>query len=310
MSIAKLESDGLEVVLNYYGKNERIALDDYPEKYADLFREFCTFHLLAPHMPKKIKTNFSISQPMRDLITTMYTYEGQAAPMFDAPLRTIKSSNINTSNDRAVVSYSGGKDSLENLRYAKDNYGLENVLCIHETNLNRAVGSRERKSAIEQSKKIGFNLKVIELHNGASINGYKVMRSRDMFMVGVMMPYAIEFGASKIFIEGFGEVGNHEPFTGEEKNMKFFNKILKRMKLPVPIAWNNQTEIDAVKNLYTNNPDWMNLVSNCFLPQHWQMRHHDTWLNRAPTFKMYDTQCGSCVKCRMVNIGRILYDQA
>ena len=45
-----------------------------------------------------------------------------------------------------------------------------------------------------------------------------------MFMVGLVAPLAIEFGASKVLIEGFSETSKIEPFSGQEKWMEYFNR--------------------------------------------------------------------------------------
>ncbi|MBN2052739.1 hypothetical protein JW756_04515 [Candidatus Woesearchaeota archaeon] len=311
MKAAKLSHNGLEAVLEHNGRTERLLVKDYPyiKGFEPVFAQFCAFHLLAPHLPKNVISNFPISNPMIKLINKMYSFEGEPSPRISSPKVNIAGIPFKTSNDKAVISYSAGKDSMWNLWWAQEEFGKDNVLAAHISGLNRSNSSDETRYALRQSKKFDFSLEMLQLCNGSGGKGYQVMRSRDMFMVGILIPYALNFGASNIIIEGFGEdVRSSEPFTGHEQNMLLFNKTLKEMNIPIRVKWRNRKEMDVVKDLYINKPDWMSEVCNCFSPSHYKIALHNSWERRTPSIRLYDSQCGSCVKCRIINIGRILYD--
>jgi hypothetical protein len=306
---AELLQKGLEIRLKHQGRTERLTADSYPgiPGAASMFAQFSAMHLLAPHLPRQVTADFPIGEPMRQLIAAMYASEKKRPPHIDAP-GSLKLSTMPVSPKRAIISYSAGKDSLWNMWWAQQEYGKENVLAVHINGLNRANMTDERVYAQRQAERFGFNLRMLNLHNSSGGKGYQVMRSRDMFMVGILAPYAIEFGAQDILIEGFGEVSPTEPFTGQEHNMKSFNRTLKRMGIPVRAHWKNVQEMDAVKDMFEHKPQWMEEVCNCFSAKCYKVRLHAYWKDKTPSFKMYESQCGSCIKCRIVNVGRMLYD--
>ena len=134
------------------------------------------------------------------------------------------------------------------------------------------------------------------------------MRSRDMFLAGVITSPALEFGASQIITEGFAEEKETDPFSGQAKYMRYFNRILSSLGIPVQVTWRDKEEMDIVKDLLDNCPDWLPHVYNCFAAPCYTPNLRRAWAKRAPTFPLYDSQCGSCVKCRITNVARVLYD--
>ncbi|MDP3697269.1 MAG: hypothetical protein Q8R55_04570 [Candidatus Taylorbacteria bacterium] len=196
-----------------------------------------------------------------------------------------------------------------NLWWASEKYGVDNILVVHVRGLNRNNGPSEVKHVLNQQKKLGFkHLEVIELHNGSLNTGYQVMRSRDMFLSGIITPIAMKFGASQIITEGFQDTEPTEPFSGQESNMVYFNEILRKLDIPVQVNWHNRDEMLTVKDLFENKPAWMPYVCNCFTIACYQSSHRSTFQKVMPTFPLYGSQCGVCVKCRIINVARILYD--
>jgi hypothetical protein len=268
-------------------------------------------HLLSSEFPRNISTNFWVAPEIKELIGNMYRSEKMASPLlkdagarppfYDMPQRT--------RSDRVAIAYSAGKDSLWNLMRAEEKYGMDNVLVAHIHGLNPGYAHQEFDYVKRQQEKIGFqHLRIIELSNGAGVTGYRVMRSRDMFLAGIIIPVALEFGASKIIIEGFSETGPSEPFSGKESNMVFFNRILKKLGIPVQVDWENREEMDVVKELILGRPEWLAHVCNCFSIPLYRPRIRESWHKNAPSLPLLDSQCGSCVKCRITNLGRVLYD--
>ncbi|MBN2142396.1 hypothetical protein JW711_03630 [Candidatus Woesearchaeota archaeon] len=304
---ARLASNGLEVILSYKGETDRLQAKTYPFGAEEYFAQFAAMHLLGPRMPRKIYSDFPIAKPMQVLIGKMYKSEGRTPPEIHCrsynPLHS-----RSTSSRKAVVSFSAGKDSLWNLMNAQKRYGAENVLAVHIAGLNKSNGSDERKYAIRQSKKFGFDLEVLELKNGSAGGNYKVMVSRDMFLTGILIPYAHGFGAAHIWTEGFGETSDLALFTGQEDNMKMFNDVLRKLGLGVRVKWKNRSEMSVIRDMYEQEPDWMKEVCNCFSANCFKAAHRKNMQKKLPSFRLYDSQCGVCLKCRTVNIGRILWE--
>lgn len=310
-----------ELSINGSRRRERIKINNpYPKnRFSRLFfSNIGLMHLIAPYLPKTISTNFEIIPEIQALIEKMYKFEKESPPIFQLfqqpKFRSFRFSLGRTSKKRVVIAYSGGKDSMWNLWWAQEKYGPENVLAVHIKGLNRGHASRELKYVKRQKNKLKFKLKIINLLNSSRNAGFKVMRSRDIFSTGIIIPVALKFGASKIIMEGFAEPENpNDPlnyFTGFKNNIQYFNKLLKSLRIPVQISWRNRKEMNAVRDLMIHRPEWLPHICNCFSLPAYQDSFRKSWKKKAPTLAriFYDSQCGSCAKCRIITIVRILYD--
>jgi len=305
--------DEFNLVLNGPKGKETIAIkEDYPysELSRAIFSQFGLMHLVAPYLPRIISANFPVSKPVRRLIGAMYQSEGRKPPIFQVPKGNPQFFLKETDPNKAVVSYSAGKDSLWNMWWAQEKFGAENVLAAHINGLNRANASQERRYAERQQRELCFgNFAFINLYNGSRNRGYRVMRSRDIFLAAVTIPHALAFGASKIITEGFAETHPTEPFSGQAKNIRLFNKALQELGIPVEVLWRNRKEMDVMRDLFEHKPEWVPHVCNCFSVPRYHAHLRGYWGQHAPTLRLYDSQCGSCVKCRITNLGRILYSK-
>lgn len=296
-------------------RRERIAVrSGMPPTYFSefMFSQLGVMHAVAPYLPKVISTDFGIVKQVQRLIAEMYRSLGKKPPEFRGPDRRTCFVLGPTDSKKAVVAYSGGKDGMRHMDWAMEEFGPENVMAVHISGLNPGNTSGERDFSARQAKAFGFwHFRMIDLLNGCPNIGYAVMRSRDMFIVALLAPLALEFGASKIIIEGFAEVSRTEPFTGQESNMIAFNKILRELRIPVQAFWRNDEEMDVVRELFIRRPDWMPLVHNCFTTPNRKAHHREkTWKRLFPHFPLYESQCGLCVKCRIINLGRILWEES
>lgn len=298
---------------------ERLKINgEYPNTTLSrlLFSQLGLMHLIAPYNPTTVQINFDLLAEIRSLINAMYESEKRDAPFFarwpEFAITRLDPFSPPKSN-KVAIAYSAGKDSMWNLWWAQEKYGPENVLVVHIKGLNQGQTSEEFKYTKRQQKKIGFKLKIIELANGSKNFGFKVMRSRDMFLAGIIIPVALEFGASKVIIEGFTEADPREMFTGQEKNMRYFNRVLKEMHVSAQVVWRSDCkEMDTIKDLLIHRPNWLPHVCNCFSIPCYKLFLRKSWKNRTPTLArlFYDSQCGSCIKCRVIILARILYDPA
>lgn len=314
MRVLTVDLNGLELSMRGPKGRERIKINNgYPETELskEIFSQLGLMHLIAPYLPQKVYTNFPLSSQITDLINAMYKYDDCKPPVFKTP-STIQDKHfcdLSTNPGKASVAYSAGKDSLWNMWWAQEKYGSDNVATVHINGLNINVASFEREYSKRQEKELGFkHFHIIDLTNSSKNTGYNTMRSRDMFLAGLIIPSALEFGASKIITEGFAEAKPTEPFSGLEENMKYFNRIIRDLGIAVQVAWRNKKEMDVIKDLLENTPDWLPHVYNCFSAPCYRPPIRRSWEKKTPTFKLYDSQCGSCVKCRITNLARILYD--
>ncbi len=174
------------------------------------------------------------------------------------------------------------------------------------------MASREREYVLRQSKVFGLELSMIEIKNSKSSRGYIMMRSRDFFLTALSIPTAVSHGAGRIILEGGFSAGEEESgvaFCYRMSAWEAFNKMLARMGLPVEAAWyDGKSEIEKIKDLLEQKPGWLKLVINCLSMPCFVPGIRREILEKVGDFPLYESQCGGCVKCRTVNMARILYD--
>ncbi len=314
----RFEANGLSVTMHGPKGQEKLEISDDNVPFPDLLKywlyQLGMMHLVAPYLYKRIRTNFQVEPLVQTLIGKMYNSEGKEAPVFDCNgnvLPNIDPKSLPKPDPRKVaILYSGGLDSMWNRIWAEKRYGPENVLLIHIKGLNKSNSKQEYESTLNQVRTLGCkNFKLIDLLNSSRNCGHKVMVSRDMMIPAIALPYALAFGASKIIMEGFEEASKTEPFTGQEKNMIYFNDhVLQPLGMPVKVLWRNRLEMDVLKDLFTHKPHWVPMVCNCFMAPHWRKGHQILWNNRTPNFPLAKTQCGVCPKCKRVKIGEIRWN--
>lgn len=314
------ENDFL-LTMNREGERmERMGIrNEYPntELSRTLFQSLGLMYLISPYLPGEITTDFYVPHPFQNLIKAMYEKEGSDGPKFkltDPKLAKTRDPFFKygkLEDDRVSLTYSGGKDSMWNLDWLSREYSMKNVLVVHFGQMNHVASSQELHATLKQQKEIGFPLGIVDLLNSSKNGGKNIMRARDMFIVGVTVPLALDFQASKVFLEGgFNPLGTPkgEPFTTYEEAWQFFNKIFSSLGIPVEASWRDSDGMNTVRELITNRPDWVSLIYNCFSPECYKPQRVGKWNRIAPTFPLIDGQCGSCVKCRELNIARIKYD--
>ena len=309
----RIELDGMELTMNGAPKGkeslEILGGQPNPPLSQFLFSQLGLMHLVAPCLPDAIETNFLVSPEMRNLIDAMYASEDHPLPRFKKSKMNATTSSFvvpKTSPRKAVVAFSAGKDSLWNVWWAEETYGKGNVLLVHIDGLNKGNAKQERLATESQACQLGFEkLKIVHLRNNCRNNGHRTMVSRDMFMMVPSIPYALEVGASTIITEGFAESDADELFTGQEENMRLFNRTLRGLGIPVQVAWRNRDEAGVIGDLIEHRPRWVSLICNCFMPPHWRAGHRKLWEKRTPQFPLDPYSCGVCPKCKRLLLARI-----
>ncbi|HXK41023.1 MAG: hypothetical protein A3G45_00310 [Candidatus Staskawiczbacteria bacterium RIFCSPLOWO2_12_FULL_37_15] len=314
----KLSLDGLALTMSGKGLQQCQSLEitnGYPEGELSswLFSQIGLFHLISPHLPRVIETDFSVSPATRTLIENMYAFDDIAKPKIVAPGCENPRFDVDRlcpsgSPERVAVLYSGGKDSMYHMALAQEQYGPENVIAVHIAGLNKGISSGEKRSAISQAAKFGFqNFRIIGLSNGSESCGAEVLRSALIFDPALVVPVALEFGATQIIREA---PGSARYFTNNSETIRWFNKrFLGSSGLPIRISWFKRPAGGVVKELILRRPDWIKEVHNCFTPTNYKIAIRRSWDKLTPTFPLFESQCGSCVKCRITRLGWLLYGE-
>ncbi len=279
-----------------------------------LFVQTGLFYLLESYLPKldsknrysiSLITNIPLISPFRQLFSDLCLLNKiKLKIQASAESEILRADRIGqipkVSSKKAVIAFSGGKDSLWNLMWAQKKFGRENVLAVHIEGLNANQATRERKMVIRQANELGFNLQIIKIknnfdtHDTISRGGY----SYYMFIAGIIIPAAMEFGASAIIMEGF-------QFP---QDIQRFNQVLKEIDIPIKIVWRDIGETEVVRELVKYRPRWSSYICACDR----NLKNHKLFRSllfaAIPKFEIDDTDCGCCYKCRLKYVSRILYD--
>ncbi len=311
-----LSLEGLALAMSGEGleKNQSLRVTSgYPSVgYAGwLFSQIGLLHMIAPYFPRVIETDFSVSYVTRRLIEKMYAFDGINVPRIIAPGAVhprfrIANLSFAKTPKRVAVLDSGGKDSMYHMALAEERYGPENVMAVHIAGLNRGVASGEKEAAISQAAKFGFrNFRIIGLGGASGHRGAEILRSSLIFDSALVIPVALGFGATRVVREA---PGSARYFSNSAESLAWFNKFfLRAAGLPIRISWFRRPAGGAVKELILRKPEWIKEVHNCFTPLCYQGCIRESWIRRTPTFAPFNTQCGSCVKCRITRLGWLLY---
>lgn len=268
--------------------------------------------LIGPFLPEVIKADVAVLELFHLLINEMYIANGLDKPEWEVTRFDKGTRNLAPADNNSVeVTYSGGKDSLWNL-WEAIRLGLS-PHAVHIAGLNQSVAKAELEGVLRQQGAIGFPLTVVELKNSRSSRGYSAMNWRDFFLAAVSIPTALEHRAGQIFLEGGyyqeGEA-NGKSFSYHDSAWKTYNRELKKMGIPVEMVGTDRSEINSIKDLLMSRPEWLSLVSNCFSMPVFRPGIRQGFQKNAPSFALYEGQCGSCMKCNTVNLVRLKYDPA
>ncbi|MBI2108700.1 MAG: hypothetical protein HYT93_00765 [Parcubacteria group bacterium] len=303
--------------VSFGNKTQRVSLSIVNEAYPKtpesefLFSQFGTMHLVSPLLPSHIETvGFSLVKPVRELIQKMYRSCGKQAPHIThtgEETRVPKRKRAQLRKEFSIIPFSGGKDGL--YHYVKEKEAKRVPHLVHVRNMNLAASSSETEWSLKLAQFLKEHLDIAHLKNGTPKNGFDTMRSRDVFLVALMVPYAITYSAQNIVIEGFADEGEHECFSGQEKHMIAFNKLLNDLGFPVRVRWYNISEWQVFKYLIEAYPKHLAHTSSCFAypPLKNRMQRKDCW-PKYPHFPFFKSQCGACFKCYMANLARIVFD--
>lgn len=302
-------------------KEQRISLairsKDYPydEKSEFLFSQFGTMHMVSGLLPEKITlVNYKLEKKVSDFIKRMYKVSGKPAPQIisrggNIPGISYLKKEVPQLDDKGViVPFSSGKDSVYHFLNALKN--KQSPHLVHIRNLNLSCCSEEKKYAEKYAEWKKVHLDTVHLKNGTPRNGFETMKSRDMFLVALMVPYAFQYGAKNIVIEGFGDETDFDLFSGQKKYMGEFNQLLYALGFWVDVVWDDKKEWEILEIMIREYPLDLAHTNSCFsyplLKDRMQKR---IFWSKYPKFPFYEAQCGGCFKCFIVNLARIAFDE-
>jgi hypothetical protein len=302
------------------GKKQHISLGicnpliEYREVAEYLFTQFGTMHMVSALLPSRITLlNYKLSVPVKNFIRKMYMVSRKPTPKIISISGNVPGAedidNLpHLDDNHVVIPFSGGKDStyhfLDAMKKDKSPY------LVHIQNLNPSCCSEEVGYAKKYAKWKNVPLDVLKLKNGTPRNGFEVMRDRDMFLVSLMIPYALQYRARNIMIEGFQDESAYDLFSGKEKYMKQFNFLLNKLGFDVNIVWDDMEEWKVLELMIREYPKDLVHTNSCFsYPLLKKQMRRNVLPEKYPGFPFFESQCGICFKCFMINLARIAFDE-
>lgn len=282
-----------------------------------IFQQFGLGYFICHHFPKALETDFTVVPSVRRLVEAMYRYHGKAAPRWRYPDARVKKQLVSAplNPGKVVVTLSGGKDGLYYLLRCIERYGKENTLAVHIANLSmEGVSHREQKAAKDLAARLGVRLDVIRLVNSTRIPGYRIMNFRDIFLPAMLAVKAQEFGAGKIFMEGSRDaLESGDPYFSDlASSQRALHRVLGEWGLKIEVVSERISEHEVLRRMFMNS-DWAELMPHthsCLrcdrLMTFCRKWHRNTFPDLFARF--YEGQCGSCFKCRVITLARILWD--
>lgn len=308
-------------VIHVGKKKQHISLSirnsDYPYTEASefLFSQFGTMHMVSALLPEKITLmNYKLKGEVERWIKKMYKVSGRENPRIislggGVPGISYKNEIISEwDENKVIIPFSGGKDSVFHFLQTKQK-GMDTHL-IHVQNLNLTQCSEEKKYAHAYASWKKIHLDLVHLKNGTPRNGFETMRDRDMFLVTILIPYALRYKVGKIMIEGFGDEAGYDLFSGKERYMREFNQLLYMLGFMIEIVWEDVEEWRVLELMIRQYPEDLAHTNSCFsYPLLKKRMQKEVCWPKYPGFPFFESQCGMCFKCFIVNLARIAFDE-
>ncbi|HOX95840.1 MAG TPA: hypothetical protein PLI45_00445 [Candidatus Woesebacteria bacterium] len=286
-----------------------------PEEGMGLLRTVMVAHLIAPFFPKIIETNFGVSDSV--FINELYKFYGYKPPRLETfdeinPIGSTQSSK-ETKIIEIANAHSGGLDSA--FRMAKLMQGGKSVMGIHLRNLNNKGNFAEYMASKQQCEEWGVPFENVKLRNSSMNNGFDTMRTRDFLLAIVAAVTAYQSGSSKVLIEGdMFDDPEKGHFSENTDAWIMFNKLIKDANLKLEVEGVDPGDVETVGEVIRLEKslgiEILPLIQNCFSAVFQRPGIRRKWERVTPIIAANSSRehwCGSCVKCRRMTMGRIIY---
>ncbi len=286
-----------------------------PEEGMGLMRTVMVAHLIAPYFPKIIETNFGVSDSV--FINELYKYYGYKPPVLETTNEIISRNNGGEVKETRKIeianAHSGGLDSA--FRMTKLMEEGKSVMGVHLRNLNTKGNKAEFVASKTQCEEWGVPFENVKLRNGSLNGGFDTMRTRDFLLAIVSAVTAFPYGANKVMIEG-GMFDDPEKghFSEYSEGWKMFNKLIADANLKMEVEGIDPGDVETVGEVIKLEKslgiEILPLIQNCFSAPFQRPNSRQKWERETPTIAINSSKehwCGSCLKCRRMTMGRLVY---
>jgi len=285
-----------------------------PYEAQNLVRTLALAHLIAPHLPKIIETNWPVEAT--EILSGLYEHYKQKGPVIKKIYPQIKPPFV-TGEGRQPArlkhasATSGGADSA--YRITDCLRRKEGVVGVHIQNLNKGPLA-EAIASEKQCRVWQVPYKRIKLVNSSGNGGYSTMRTRDLFIAGLCAVASLPYGIEDVRIEG-GMIDNpdrceYSEYTGAWKT---FNRLLTSYGLGIQVQGIDPGEIETVGEIIKIEQELkipvIALIQNCFSAPYQLPNNRRKWERETPVLSSASPEqwCGSCFKCRRLSLGRLYF---
>ncbi|OGD70977.1 hypothetical protein A3D09_00975 [Candidatus Collierbacteria bacterium RIFCSPHIGHO2_02_FULL_49_10] len=288
---------------------------DTPPAAQDLLRTVMIAHLVAPHFPRIIETNFGVE--FSEFLTRFYDHYGYQPPKIKRSIEQVGISYAKPTEEKrntvtTASAHSGGLDSVFRLiRFLERG---EDIVAVHLRNLNAKGNFAEAAASQEQCRAWGIPYELVRLKNSSGNTGFEVMKTRDLLLALIVAISTHPRNVSKIVIEG----GMSADPTGTQFSeytgaWEMFNQLLADAGLSSQVEGIDPGDIETVGEILRLEKKLglsiLPLVQNCFSAPFQVGGNRKKWDRVTPILSKNSPEqwCGSCLKCRRMSLGRIYY---
>ena len=285
-----------------------------PEEGMGLMRTVMVAHLIAPFFPKIVETNFGVTEKV--FIDELYKYYGYRPPIFKMSEEIRIEKQKEEGEDLQKVEYasahSGGLDSAYRLALMQEK--KKPVVAVHLRNLNRKGNHEEFVASKKQCEEWKIPYELVRLRNNSKNDGFDTMRTRDFLLAIVSAVTVYPYGVSKVLVEGdMVEDPTKSHFSENAGAWKMFNKLIAEANLKMEVEGVDVGDIETVGEVIrlekSLGMEIIPLVQNCFSATYQLPNSRRKWVRETPQIAKNSSEhwCGSCLKCRRMTMGRLLY---
>lgn len=289
---------------------------DNIELFDMLYYNVGVFYSIAPnYFSTEISLERPINNTIEEIISLYYKRVDLEPPIYNVSgIEMFEPKKYSLSRNKAVIGLSGGKDSVYALVKAVETYGSKNVLAVYVDNIMKICPEKEKESAITICKILDVELVQIKITNSFKKHKGILNGAEIAFATALIIPIAVSFGAYNVILGTIAseiDIFNVQAPTFSEAKMiiDLYNKFLKNIGVDIEIMSGVPDTKTPLVYLMGGYPDIMKETVSCMMPSNYLQSHMNRSRKKYPEMPFYSRMCGVCVKCMMINVFRMRYDE-
>lgn len=235
-------------------------------------------------------------EQLKSMVELVYLGVGQDPPNWRSSL-PIPQTSIHAQENRVLVGFSGGKDSLAAAIQCK-NIGLDPIL-FHVDGINRGY-SIESDFAYLAAQKSGFDFSV-EVVRGHKKSSFKENPVKDQLILAMMLDFGVRVGVKNytMGIENTNKMAESNiqyNWSDSVEMFEAFNSWVLSGFSAYNWFWCIKNHSQSYRTIHDYNLDLLWSTTSCLMPTRFRdMRQHQT--EKRFGVDVEEGRCGMCWKC-------------